>query len=317
MSNDNSQLIAVVADWESACEAVFAVRQSVWLDAENRAGADEPRQDTLDAGAWHVVVSAPSERPIAVARLLSNARIDRIAVLTDYRNSGVVGLLIESLLAQATECRFEEICADLPVLLCDEFDRFGFNPDPVSDLTTYPDRLWMRRDLKDDSDVARVMPVRELVGADQILAELTDLVARAGRRFDMYLPYLHPQIFDKDQWVAALKTKIADQPRIQVRLLLPEVAHWRYRAKSLAAAVTRYSSAIELRHWPCTQPRQRREFAEGIVISDHRYIWLPNPRRAEGEYGIEAGRVHRELSLFFTAAWNLAAADQELRALTY
>src|SRR5262245_17852160 len=88
-------------DWDSAREALRAVRWKVFVEEQHVPG--ELEWDEEDERSRHVLAVASDGTPIGTGRLLPDGHIGRMAVLAAWRNRGVGSALMNLLLRMARE----------------------------------------------------------------------------------------------------------------------------------------------------------------------------------------------------------------------
>ena len=77
----------IVADWSEHADTLFAIRRQVFIVEQNV--PEELEHDQHDATAVHVLITDTDGRGIATGRLLPDGHIGRVAVLAEYRGSGI------------------------------------------------------------------------------------------------------------------------------------------------------------------------------------------------------------------------------------
>jgi predicted GNAT family N-acyltransferase len=87
------------ADWNKDRESLRSIRHAVFVIEQ--AVTQEEEWDGLDESALHVLALDANDKPLGCARLLQDARIGRMAVLREYRGSGVGSALLMALMELA------------------------------------------------------------------------------------------------------------------------------------------------------------------------------------------------------------------------
>ena len=88
----------VSGTWQELKQHAEVIRRAVFIDEQNIAEADE--WDDQDAISLHFIVYEQN-RAIATARLLQNASIGRVAVLSSHRGLGIGKLLMLEIIQTA------------------------------------------------------------------------------------------------------------------------------------------------------------------------------------------------------------------------
>ena len=164
------------------------------------------------------------------------------------------------------------------------------------------------------SDAANQPPVVPLSDAASATSALTDLLAATRRQLFLYSPLVPTALFARPEVADALRRLIVEQPRVQVRMLLPPVRDWRADCPTLAGLIDRLG-ALELRIPPRDDTDSQAEQHYGFVVADQRNLLvLTDPRRCIGYRG-SGGIRARELLNLFNALWERSQPDRELRKL--
>ena len=88
-------------DWSDACEALSAVRISVFVHEQHV--PEELEWDGIDGDCLHVIAETADGAGIGTGRLLPSNHIGRMAVLAPWRGRGVGRMLLAELMAAAAE----------------------------------------------------------------------------------------------------------------------------------------------------------------------------------------------------------------------
>lgn len=86
-------------DWDSGRDALLTVRREVFVVEQQV--PEEIEVDEHDPVSLHFLAVDSAGLPIGTARLLSNGRVGRMAVLADWRRSGVGRALLTEVIATA------------------------------------------------------------------------------------------------------------------------------------------------------------------------------------------------------------------------
>ena len=87
--------------WSEACEALSAVRISVFVQEQHV--PEELEWDGIDGECLHVIAETANGAAIGTGRLLPSGHIGRMAVLAPWRKRGVGRMLLAELMAAAME----------------------------------------------------------------------------------------------------------------------------------------------------------------------------------------------------------------------
>ncbi len=145
-------------DWRGACEAVadpadsVVLRPASWQRDRDRLqfvrrrvfveeqGVPEVEEwDAADLSAVHVLAVVADRDPVGTGRLEPGGKIGRVAVLREWRGSGVGGQIMRHLVNQATELGLEAVYLHAQTTATGFYRRLGFRAEgPVFDEVGIP-----------------------------------------------------------------------------------------------------------------------------------------------------------------------------------
>jgi predicted GNAT family N-acyltransferase len=111
-------------EWETARGRATPVRFAVFV--EEQGVPAEIEMDGMDARSIHAL-AFHAEEVVGTARLLPDGHVGRMAVLMPWRNRGVGGLMLGSLMRRAKERGDREIVLSAQVRAVPFYLRHGFN----------------------------------------------------------------------------------------------------------------------------------------------------------------------------------------------
>lgn len=131
------------ASWQADRAAIRHVRQTVFIDEQ---AVPEPEEwDGRDAGCTHLLAEDPDGAPIGTARLLSEGKLGRMAVLEPWRGRGVGRALMARLIRIAEQRGHTRLVLDAQVRAIAFYEPFGFRAEgPVFDDAGIPHRKMVR-----------------------------------------------------------------------------------------------------------------------------------------------------------------------------
>ena len=120
------------ATWADDRAALQAVRRSVFIEEQGIPESDE--WDDIDPVARHVLAVAKNRDAVGTGRLEPTGKIGRVAVLPQYRGTGVGSLIMGHLVNHATELGFTRVYLHAQVAAEGFYTRLGFRAEgPVFD----------------------------------------------------------------------------------------------------------------------------------------------------------------------------------------
>ncbi|NYT35464.1 GNAT family N-acetyltransferase [Allopusillimonas soli] len=129
----NQTIRIAVGDWASSKHDAVAIRQEVFVEEQNV--PVELELDGLDSECVHAVAYNEQDQPIATGRLLPDGHIGRLAVLADYRGTGVGSKILDTLVNEARRRRHMEVVLSAQTHARNFYARHGF----VAEGGTYMD----------------------------------------------------------------------------------------------------------------------------------------------------------------------------------
>ena len=111
--------------WEEARAQASPIRFTVFC--EEQGVPREIELDEHDARSVHALAFV-DDKPVATGRLLPDGHVGRMAVLKDYRNRGIGGLMLASLMARARERGDHEVVLSAQIHAARFYQAHGFVP---------------------------------------------------------------------------------------------------------------------------------------------------------------------------------------------
>jgi predicted GNAT family N-acyltransferase len=112
------------ATWADDRAALQSVRRSVFIEEQGIPESDE--WDDIDPVARHVLVVAGNRDAVGTGRLEPTGKIGRVAVLPQYRGTGVGSLIMGHLVNHATESGFTKVYLHAQAAAAGFYERLGF-----------------------------------------------------------------------------------------------------------------------------------------------------------------------------------------------
>lgn len=155
-----------------------------------------------------------------------------------------------------------------------------------------------------------------LDGLEDSRRALRDLVERMGRTLYVYTPVVRPELYNDDEVLSAIRTRVVSQPKVRLQLLLPPARDWRNSCPGLVRLGERLTTALVLRTPDRNDLPDRPELGQAFAIADERtLLHFTDPRRLLGSYQPKPTERMKELLELFREIWNRAQADPDLRWL--
>lgn len=138
------------------------------------------------------------------------------------------------------------------------------------------------------------------------------LVQQASHSLDIVSRELDATLFDNDEFVGAVKDLATSTRKARIRILVQNTDRMVKHGHRLIELARRLTSFIEIR----IQGKDYRDFNEAWLIVDNT-AWIRRPvaDRYEAEIDCSAKRILQESDKAFTAMWEAALPDPNLRRL--
>ncbi len=148
--------------------------------------------------------------------------------------------------------------------------------------------------------------------AEPLRVAMLALTTQARRTVDIVSRHLDPALFDRDDFVAALKAVALGSPRAQIRVLVLDSAPIVNRGHQLVDLAQRLSSFIQIR----VPAPEHHEFNEAWLVADKDgYAHRRFSDRYAATVNFHDPRLATHLTNRFDELWQRASSDPNLRRL--
>ncbi len=113
--------------WQDHSEALSSVRRIVFI--EEQQVPEELELDEFDPVCHHVLVTDSNNKPVATARIDTDGRIGRMAVLKTFRGQGIGSALLGALLDYAGKEQYASIHLHAQTTAIPFYEKHGFMVD--------------------------------------------------------------------------------------------------------------------------------------------------------------------------------------------
>ena len=153
----------------------------------------------------------------------------------------------------------------------------------------------------------------KLESAEQNRAASIALVTQAHHSLDIVSRDLDHKIYDNEEFKAVVKHLATSSPKAKIRVLIQDSEKVVKQGHRLVELARRLTSFIDIR----IQGKRFKEFNEAWLIVDSK-AWVRRPfaDKYNADIDFSAARQLRETSKTFTAMWDEADLDPNLRRLS-
>ena len=113
-----------VVDWHQKQDTLKAIRKSVFIDEQHV--PKDLEWDGQDDDCTHFLASV-NATPVATARLTAKGQIGRMAVLREYRGTGIGSGLLAAVIEQARQSGFKQVFLHAQVNVISFYEKSGFS----------------------------------------------------------------------------------------------------------------------------------------------------------------------------------------------
>ena len=113
-----------VVDWHQKQDTLKAIRKSVFIDEQHV--PKDLEWDGQDDDCTHFLASV-NATPVATARLTAEGQIGRMAVLREYRGTGIGSRLLAAVIEQARQSGFKQVFLHAQVNVIGFYEKSGFS----------------------------------------------------------------------------------------------------------------------------------------------------------------------------------------------
>jgi predicted GNAT family N-acyltransferase len=138
----------VAGDWLAVADKARVVRQRVFV--EEQGISDSLEWDAHDARAHHVLALDGEGQPVGTGRLLSDGRIGRLSVLSEWRGKGVGRFLLRQLVALARDKGIPQLYLHARTGAAAFYERSGFVVEGLPFIEVGASHVMMQRRLPQD-----------------------------------------------------------------------------------------------------------------------------------------------------------------------
>ena len=313
------------ADWKTHAETLRAIRGTVFI--EEQQVPKNLEWDGEDEHAHHFLAINAAGQRMGCARLLPSGQIGRMAVLAEYRGSGIGNLLLNSAVETAKQLGMNKVFLHAQAHAESFYRKAGFRPVGGEYMEAGIAHQSMELELPipfEAIDTASKPNIREQSPpADQQANELlkysgetdcrdglVDALRWPMRAVRIYSPSLDHALFDQPSVVDALSSFVRRGPPAHLQVLIHSFSAIVSRGHRLLELARRLDSKIELHVVATDQTADK----HSCMIGDEQSFWLlPD----HNEYQAFANRFDpvqaTRLAERFDYLWTRSQVSPELR----
>lgn len=296
------------ADYTTDFPALQSIREPVFITEQKFPIEEE--WDALDPQSRHVLAMDADGHPIGTGRLTPEHKIGRMAVLPEWRGSGVGAAIVARLIGIARTLGYPEVALHSQMHAIPFYRRAGFQPvgEPFDECGAPHQAMVLA--LGAAPDPHRVHTLDRAAEVRDFAVE----VARGARHGLMLASReLEFDLYDHEPFIDAVKAVALAGRSVCVRLLVDDIRVAVERDHRLIQLAQRLSSKIEVRRPNVEWSGSDRP---ALLLNDvGGWLKRNDPGRYDAEGALADRPRARELQLAFDRIWEHAEPETRLRLL--
>ncbi|MEQ8860163.1 MAG: GNAT family N-acetyltransferase [Pseudomonadales bacterium] len=318
----------VPVTWDSHREPLQKLREIVFIDEQK-----VPREiewDGADEDCAHFLAVTEAGQPVGCARLMPSGQIGRMAVLADYRGTGLGRRLLDEAIEEAKRRGFTRVHLHAQIQASGFYRKAGFLPvggefmeagiahqamelelpipfEPPGDLD--------RPALRPQASPRDAAPASELIqyhGETDCLEGLLRGLQQPRRHLVILSQQLDHTLFDNPPVVAAISEFARSSPASDVRILVNDSSLIVSRGHRLVELARRLDSHIRIRRISNDTPPGEQSFVAWDGLG---YLLLPDFRDYHAVVDLYDPVQAKKMQDGFDYYWTRSVQDPELRTL--
>ena len=307
-----------IANYDADFAQLRAVRDPVFVLEQQV--PSEIELDELDPRCRHVLARDEQGRAIGTGRLTPQAKIGRMAVLSEWRGRGVGEAMLQTLVDLARSQGFAIVELHAQVDAIGFYERYAFECVGPEFVEAGIRHRTMRRTLDPFPEVTRAalapapdsieVSIDSLTQAHELALQL---VAQGRRNLWLYSRDLEPLLYGSPAMLEAIKRFAIEARGGELRILLQDPDAPLREGHGLIPLAQRLSSRIAIR---VPQEEQDLQYAGAFLLDDSGgYLFRPIGSRFEGTGNRHAPGRQRQLRDYFDQIWERSLPDPRLRQI--
>lgn len=307
-----------LADWGRDEAAIRQVREEVFV-VEQAVPADL-EWDGLDPDCAQAVAESEECDVIGTGRLHPGGKIGRMAVLPQWRGTGVGAAILRLLMDEARQRGMAEVYLHAQTRVLGFYERFGFEAEgeefEEADIPHRAMRAHLaggKRMLTGAAVETRQQGTRTVLEGKAEFAEaVAQVSARAARGIAIFTPDLETGVYDTSRFLENVKRLVLSRSHARIRVLISDPTRVIKTVNRFVNFGRRLSSFIDFRQLTPEMPVREDAF---LLADDCALVYRARSERWEGIADTDERRLTRLYLEQFDQMWHLAEPAIELRQL--
>ncbi len=327
------QVHVIPAAWQEHKDVLRHIREVVFIQ-----GQSVPRElewDGLDEDSQHFLAVNELGQYIGCARLLDNGQIGRMAVLEEYRGSGIGAQLLDAAIEAGRERGLERLFLHAQSYAEAFYRKGGFVPygEPFEEADIPHIAMEMKLPLTFTPSFTEAEPAARPAPAvrpqqpqqangpskpqtfdslETLLAQLQQVTRSARRKLHILHPNLDQEIFEHAEFLDSVSALARSAPRAEIQILILDSKLIVDRGHQLLELARRLDEKIKIRR---LQERANTDTSSFVCADTSAYWLLPNWEQFDGVTDLYNPVTCSRLLEAFRQAWEKSVEDPELRLM--
>jgi predicted GNAT family N-acyltransferase len=306
------------ADYHADFNDLRAIREEVFIVEQNIPEAIEI--DLEDPDCFHVIARDKLHQAIGTARISSDHKIARMAVLKDWRKKGVGKSLLIALIEKARKSGWTEVTLNAQTDVILIYEKLGFTRDGEVFLVANIPHQTMRLQIEPlvssrpvQKSREPLIEISELDGLENTLTALKQLISKARRLISIYSPDLEPVVYGQAEIIESLKQFAINSAGGNVQIIVQDPLSLRSQAHPLIDLAQRLPSVFFLR--TPVEPDDL-EYPSAYLVNDRDgYLFRQQSSQYQGVWSPALPSRNRQLAEHFDRVWQRCRPCTEFRVL--
>ena len=292
--------------WSAASSICSAIRKRVFVDEQ---GIPESIElDNMDESASHYLALV-DKKPVATARLLSDGRVGRIAVLSAYRNASIGSQLLDFIKQDAQKLGLPKLYLHSQADSVNFYVRRGFTAvgETFEEAGKLHQAMELTLDYRDFDD--RILSAHYPEPAAQLILNLCE---RAERRVKVFSDTLDHALFDNKELAECLSYLARGKRDSLVQLLITDSKPIQVKGHRLLELARKLPSSVQLH----TTRVPEALAGKLLVIADHYGVaYMHNVNHPKLRFEPDDRPLCTRMNDAFERVWQRSERDPNLRIL--
>ena len=292
--------------WSASSAICSAIRKRVFVDEQ---GIPESVElDNMDESASHYL-AVVDKKPVATARLLSDGRVGRIAVLSAYRNASIGSQLLDFIKRDAQKLGLPKLYLHSQADSINFYTRRGFGAfgDTFEEAGKLHQAMELTLDYRGFDD--RILSAHYPEPAAQLILNLCE---RAERRVKVFSDTLDHALFDNKELAECLSYLARGKRDSLVQLLITDSKPIQVKGHRLLELARKLPSSVQLH----TTRVPEALAGKLLVIADHYGVaYMHNVNHPKLRFEPDDRPLCTRMNDAFERVWQRSERDPNLRIL--